>query len=123
MLIKNKKIYLICLLACAVTMILGMLLSNVEAVKGLGDVLYTISMVLGVVVGSMRTYMEFLKWVFRKKEHKLVALSIIAFIFKWFFKIWFMLVAVAVGFGVCLGLPAVAGAICYLRHKDELVEA
>ena len=121
MLIKNKKIYLICLLVCAVAMVLGLLLSSIDAVSGLGDFLYGISCVLGILIGSMRTYLDFLKWTFRKKETKLVALSVFAFIFKWFFKIWWIMIAVGCGFGLCLAFPAVSAAICYFRHKDDLV--
>lgn len=121
--IKNKKIYMICLIACIATMALGLILSGIEMVSGLGDVLYAISWILGLLVGSMKTYMDFLKWVFRKKESRLVALSIPAFIIKWYFKLCWWLIAVTCGLVICLMLPAFSGVIAFFRYKDELVEA
>ena len=120
--IKNKKIYMICLIACIGAMVLGYLLSNVNVLSGFGGVLYMLSCVLGIVLGSMRVYKDFLKWVFRKKETSLVALSIPAFIIKWYFKLCWWLIAVTCGFVLCLALPGISGAIAYLRYKDELVE-
>ena len=123
MIIKNKKTYMICLLVCVAMNVLGMLLPCIKALAGLGDVLNILSWVLGIVVGSMRTYKEWLKYVFRKKDSRIIGISIMAIFFLWWIKLCWWIFAIGIGFVVCLALPVVSATLAYIRHKDELIEA
>lgn len=123
MLIKDKKIYLICLCVCVVTMILGIVGINIGKVKmivGVASFLYIVSIVLGILLGSMRTYMDFIKWVFRKKEYYFFALSIRAFFIFGVLKVFWRVMNVFGGLVFCLMIPAVSSGIAYLKYQDEL---
>lgn len=122
MLIKNKKIYLICFSVCCVTMVLGLVLSELQgAIRSIGDFLYTLSCIIGILLGSLRVYKDFLKWVFRKKENRIIPLSIVSIICMIVLKICILIFAVSIGLTVCLALPAFSCAIAFYKYRDELI--
>ena len=124
MIIKNAKVYKICLVVCVAAMVIGMILQNIRGFAELvGDAIYVTSWILGVLLGAMRLYKDMVKWSLRKKEKGVVILSLPLLFFTWFLKLWWISIVVLVGFIICLMLPAVSAPIAFFRYRNELVEA
>lgn len=122
MMIKNKKVYMIFLIACLVTSVLGIILLNIKATTNVGEIVYLISCILGIFVGTLRMFIDYLKKVLRKKETRLVALSIPAFIIKWYFKLCWIFIVAGLGVFIFLLVPLGSAIGAYITYKNELIE-
>lgn len=128
--IKNAKVYKICLIVTVLTNILAIImaitLQNVENfLSFLGILFYMISIVGGIGCGSLRIIGAIIKNMFSKKEKtgiSLVIFSLPFLICKWILKIWIKFVCLVCAIVFPVILPCISAPIAFYKYKDELIE-
>lgn len=122
MFIKNKKIYLICLLiSCIGTVIywgLGLITNN-DIVNIIIHTILALSAIAGLLCGSLCIYGVLVKTAFRKGNPTILSLP--GYFIYLFLKLLLILWALTLGLVCCFAFPGIYALVAWFRYRDQLI--
>lgn len=121
MFIRNKKIYLICLLISIIGTVIFWVFGfiNNDIVIAITSILLVIASIAGLLCGSLGVYWSLVKFSCRKGN--IVIFFLPWLIIYWFLRLVFIAWAIILGLALCLFVPGVFALIAWFRHRYELI--